>query len=146
MHSKLAAETMIHQLKRIPPENVPEIGKPTSYTCAECGGPIEEIQEGTVIRFRCQVGHGFTAHALLLGRLQKSEESVWGLVSNFMEASRLADLLSRQPRKEGMPSVAKKFQRVRDGCKALAALMQGAVEKIPDATLDGTTRDRRRPT
>ncbi|MBV8879183.1 MAG: hypothetical protein JO332_04375 [Planctomycetaceae bacterium] len=146
MRNKLAVETKIHEMKSIPPESVPEVGNPASFTCAECGGPIEEIHEGSVVRFRCQVGHGFTAHALLLGRLQKSEDSVWNLVSNFMEAARLADLLGRQAQKEGLGSVMKKFKSVHKTCSELANLFRGSVLKIPDATLDQLTPDRRRPT
>jgi two-component system, chemotaxis family, protein-glutamate methylesterase/glutaminase len=145
MRSKLAIETRLHELRSVPPENVPEVGQASSYTCAECGGPIEEIHEGTVVRFRCQVGHGFTVHALLLGRLQKAEEATWNLVSTFMESARLSDLLGRQAQREGLASVARKFKQVHDSCTELADLFRSAVQRIPDATLDATTPDRKRP-
>ena len=146
MPSKPAGDTEIYSMKRIPPGRVPEVGKSSSYTCAHCGGPLEEIREGSVLRFRCQVGHGFSAHALLLGRLQKSEDAIWSLVSSFMESSRLSELLGNQARKEGMTAIARKLKRVRDECADLADLFRDAILKIPDVSLDEKTPEHRRST
>ena len=41
------------------------LGKVSPYTCPECHGALWEIRDGTMLRFRCHVGHAFTADAVL---------------------------------------------------------------------------------
>src|SRR5215212_9137289 len=36
-------------------------GELSQFTCPECSGPLYEIQSGDLVRFRCKVGHAFTA-------------------------------------------------------------------------------------
>src|SRR5262249_36868835 len=37
-----------------------EIGRPSTFGCPECGGPLNQITEGDVVRFRCHVGHAWS--------------------------------------------------------------------------------------
>jgi two-component system chemotaxis response regulator CheB len=36
-------------------------GPPSPFTCPDCGGTLWEIKEPGLVRYRCHVGHGFTA-------------------------------------------------------------------------------------
>lgn len=40
------------------------LGKPSTFACPDCGGVLWEIEDGSLLRYRCHVGHGFTAAAL----------------------------------------------------------------------------------
>jgi two-component system, chemotaxis family, protein-glutamate methylesterase/glutaminase len=42
-------------------ENVEQIGSRTTYGCLECGGSIWQIGNEDPLRFRCHIGHSFTA-------------------------------------------------------------------------------------
>src|SRR5262249_1015862 len=44
----------------------PPSGTPSTLACPDCGGTLWELQEGELIRFRCRVGHAFTAQSLLV--------------------------------------------------------------------------------
>ncbi|MFH6785557.1 MULTISPECIES: chemotaxis protein CheB [Methylobacterium] len=37
---------------------------PAPITCPDCGGVLSQLREGRVLRFRCQIGHAYTAEAL----------------------------------------------------------------------------------
>src|SRR5205814_5972395 len=37
---------------------------PSALTCPDCGGALWEVQNERILRFRCHLGHGFTAQGL----------------------------------------------------------------------------------
>jgi two-component system chemotaxis response regulator CheB len=37
-----------------------EEGTPAPFSCPECGGVLSEVREGTLLRFRCQIGHRYS--------------------------------------------------------------------------------------
>ena len=108
---RLKAETDILRMDGLPTD-VRRLGTPVALTCPDCGGPILEIADGGIPRYRCQVGHGFTAPVMLTGRLESVERELWHLVSSFEEAARVADTLAKASRKErrnGRAAVLKKL-------------------------------------
>ena len=40
-------------------------GKLSAFICPECRGPLYEIEDGGLLRFRCRVGHAYTADGVL---------------------------------------------------------------------------------
>jgi two-component system, chemotaxis family, protein-glutamate methylesterase/glutaminase len=96
---RLKAETAIVRMDGVAGD-VAKLGDPVALTCPDCGGPILEIADGGIPRYRCQVGHGFTAPAMLAGRLESVERELWHLVSSLEEAARVAEALAKASRKE----------------------------------------------
>lgn len=42
------------------------VGDPSPYSCPDCGGVLDGVhQEGSVLRFRCRVGHAYSVESLL---------------------------------------------------------------------------------
>lgn len=64
---------------------VRSLGQPSFYTCPECHGSMVAIQEGSIRRFRCHTGHGFTAESLLEEALPRIENSLWGALAQLEE-------------------------------------------------------------
>ena len=58
-------------------EATSKLGKPTVYTCPDCGGVLTEIEEAGMLRYRCFTGHVFTENVLLKEFSEKTEESLW---------------------------------------------------------------------
>jgi two-component system chemotaxis response regulator CheB len=44
---------------------VMEIGKISKYSCPDCHGVLVQIEEGTIVRFRCHTGHSFSIKSLI---------------------------------------------------------------------------------
>ncbi|WP_018619737.1 chemotaxis protein CheB [Spirosoma luteum] len=61
------------------------MGEVSTLTCPECHGVLVSIQEGTLTRYRCHTGHGFTAKSLLSGVTQTVEDSVWNAIRALEE-------------------------------------------------------------
>lgn len=54
-----------------------KIGTPSTLVCPECSGPLWELRDGDLLRFRCQVGHAFNADTMLAAQDDFVERSLW---------------------------------------------------------------------
>ena len=54
-----------------------QLGQPSRYACPECHGVLAEIQEGSLIRFRCHTGHGYSMQTLAAALDQDIDDSLW---------------------------------------------------------------------
>lgn len=77
------------------------IGDLAPLTCAECGGPLWEIREDNVPRFRCREGHSYTAKTLLSELTDGIEQSLWVAVQTMDERVRILDRLVDFDEKKG---------------------------------------------
>lgn len=70
-------------------ENVERIGSRTTYTCPQCSGAIWQIdkdkEEQEPLRFRCHIGHSFTADIFLDEQTQHVENALWSAVRMMEE-------------------------------------------------------------
>lgn len=76
-------------------ENPPvkeQLGMPSVYACPDCHGVLWEIKEGNLLRFRCRVGHAYTAETLNVAMSQATEDTLWASMRALEEK---ADLLRR---------------------------------------------------
>jgi two-component system chemotaxis response regulator CheB len=68
-----------------------QLGSPSGYTCPDCNGSLVSISEGN---FRCQVGHAWTADALLAARDDEVEGALWVALRSLQEKARLSRQLA----------------------------------------------------
>lgn len=53
------------------------LGVPSPYGCPDCGGVLNEVVGGTPVRFRCRVGHAYSAESLLRHQAGTFEDALW---------------------------------------------------------------------
>jgi two-component system chemotaxis response regulator CheB len=70
-------EDRMARLDPATPENVEKLGQPFTFTCPECDGPLWEIRDEEVLRFRCRVGHAYTAENMLAEKSEALEGALW---------------------------------------------------------------------
>jgi two-component system, chemotaxis family, protein-glutamate methylesterase/glutaminase len=68
---------------------------PTKFTCPDCYGPIERIDNGSGQEYRCRVGHSYSPRAILDAHADAEERSLWTAVQNLEESADLAYEVSR---------------------------------------------------
>lgn len=64
-----------------------QLGEPSGYTCPDCNGSLVNVSQGN---YRCQVGHAWTAQALLRARDGEFEGALWVALRSLQEKARLA--------------------------------------------------------
>lgn len=66
-----------------------KFGPPTSIICPDCGGPLWEMRQGKVKRYRCLTGHLFSHETLLDGEKEDLEKALWTATKTLEERAGL---------------------------------------------------------
>ncbi|MBW4678877.1 MAG: chemotaxis protein CheB [Microcoleus vaginatus WJT46-NPBG5] len=87
-----------------------EIGTPANLGCPTCGGTLWEHNAGDLLRFRCRVGHAWSADSLIAQQSEAIEEALWTAFRALEESSALSRRLAKraQDRKQGQ--IAARFE------------------------------------
>ena len=81
-------------------------GTLTAFTCPECKGPLWELRDGELIRYRCRVGHAFTSETMLESQSEALEDALWAAYNALKESSMVAERLASDARRRGRSHVA----------------------------------------
>jgi two-component system chemotaxis response regulator CheB len=65
-------------------------GSPSGFGCPDCGGVLWEVGEQAGLRFRCRVGHAYTARALLAAEDAGLEDALWAALRALEEQESLS--------------------------------------------------------
>lgn len=84
-------------------------GEPSGFTCPECNGGLWEVVEGKLVRYRCRVGHAYTAETLLSASGSQVEAALWFALRSLEENAAFADNLSRRADSMRQGMAAKRF-------------------------------------
>src|SRR5262249_19318049 len=118
-------------------------GTPSGFACPECGGALWELTEDEMIRFRCRVGHAWSAGTLLAAQSDALEAALWTALRALEESAALADRLSARLRKRGSNGPAERFaEQARDASQRAALIRNALLQGEPgDVTEPATTEE-----
>jgi two-component system, chemotaxis family, protein-glutamate methylesterase/glutaminase len=92
-----------------------QIGRLSQVSCPECHGPLWEIADGGLLRYRCQVGHAYTGEALLTAQADEIESTLWRLLRSHQDRANAARCMAERERAQRNDSLADLLQnRARD--------------------------------
>lgn len=100
---KMEADELIASVERI--------GKISKLTCPDCHGALWEINDEDMLRYRCHVGHAFSAEALNEGQSEMLEAALWSAVRALEEQMMLAQRIVERARKANHQRAAIMFER-----------------------------------
>jgi two-component system chemotaxis response regulator CheB len=86
-----------------------ELGTLVSVTCPECGGPLWELHNDHLQRYRCRLGHAFTATSLLVGQSEVIETALWTAVRTMEERANVLTQLARGRKAHGQEKLAERY-------------------------------------
>jgi two-component system chemotaxis response regulator CheB len=70
-------ESKFVEMETMSMNDMDAIGSHAGLSCPECRGPIWKIKDGTLQRYRCHVGHAYTAEAMRAGQIEDQEVHLW---------------------------------------------------------------------
>jgi len=110
MSETMEKETKQEAMDMATIEDEDKPGTPSVYGCPECGGTLWELHDGELLRFRCRVGHAFSAEGLLAEQSEGLDSALWSAFRALEENASLARRLAERARKHHGPKVAKRFK------------------------------------
>ena len=102
-------------------------GVPSVYACPECHGTLWEIHEGNVLRFRCRVGHAYTAESLLADHNDSLERALWAALRALEENASLTRRLAQRAVERGLTAARERFEERAQEAEANAAQIRRAI-------------------
>lgn len=91
--------------------SVEQLGKISRLTCPDCHGALWEIRDDEMLRYRCHVGHAYSAESLSDGQSQMLEAALWSAVRALEEQMMLAKRIVDRARKSNHTRAVKAFER-----------------------------------
>jgi two-component system, chemotaxis family, protein-glutamate methylesterase/glutaminase len=87
-----------------------ELGESVSVTCPDCGGPLWELRDEKLRRYRCRLGQAFTAESLLTGQSEVIEYALWAAVRPMEDRVRTLMSLANGRREHGQSRLADSYE------------------------------------
>jgi two-component system chemotaxis response regulator CheB len=92
-------------------ENIDKVtGPPSPFTCPECGGSLWELGGGRLLRYRCHLGHGYTADSLVADQSDSLDNALWTALRALEEHSMLRRRLAEHARDRGLKGPARNLE------------------------------------
>lgn len=109
MPAEMELENRYARAEHITPEHDGKLGEISALTCPECHGPLWEIRDETLVRFRCRTGHAFTAESMLAEQAEALEDALWLAVNTLEESALVSERLASEATERRHTHVAERF-------------------------------------
>jgi two-component system chemotaxis response regulator CheB len=97
---------------------------PSAFTCPDCGGSLWEITNGKLVRYRCHVGHVYTADSLVMEKDGALENVLWSALRALEESVVLRHRMAKRAREGKISTIAEDFERRAREDEARARLLR----------------------
>ena len=91
--------------------SIEKLGNISKLTCPDCHGALWEINDDDILRYRCHVGHAYSAESLNKGQTEMLEMALWSAVRALEEQMILARRIVERARKANHMRAAMMFER-----------------------------------
>ena len=106
------------------------------FTCPECSGPLLEDERDGVLKFRCRVGHVYSAESLAAAQGRGVEEALWTALRALEERTEMAARLARRFAMRGRHVTAARYERRAYDARQQAETIRTALEQFADAAAE----------
>ncbi|MGY3621042.1 chemotaxis protein CheB [Bradyrhizobium sp. USDA 10063] len=107
---EIRLEVEIAAGERIGSDRLIPIADPAPLTCPGCGGVLSQLKDGHPLRFRCQVGHAYTADALAREQENRVDEALRVALRIIEERAELVHRMALDGSHSGRAAVAEMYE------------------------------------
>ncbi|WP_348628445.1 chemotaxis protein CheB [Mesorhizobium sp. WSM3868] len=104
------------------------LGELSVFTCPECHGPLWEIEDGDMLRYRCHTGHAFTADAVMEAQASEADEILWSLLRSHQQRAEFARRRAEREKAQNRSKLASEIGRRAKEYEADAAVIERILE------------------
>jgi len=122
-----------------------ETGSPVPLTCPDCGGTLWEFHNGELLRYRCHVGHGFTAESLYNGQRDKIEDTLWSALRAIDETIELRRRMAARARDRNLLAIVPGLEKDIAEYESRADALRQLLMESPGVPSPRAHRRRRAP-
>src|SRR5947209_11985790 len=91
-------------------KSVNQLGNISAFTCPDCHGALWELRDGELVRFRCHVGHAFSADSLEAEQSEALEGALWSALRALEEKMALTRRMAHRAREHNNLMTANSFE------------------------------------
>jgi two-component system chemotaxis response regulator CheB len=103
-------------------------GRPSGFSCPDCNGVLWEIRDGGLVRYRCRLGHAWSAEGLLGQQSEQLDSALWMALRGLEEKAALAKTLSDRARERSSALTASRFTEQAEGASRAAGMIRSLLE------------------
>lgn len=85
-------------------------GDVSPFSCPACGGVLWQVEDGELLRFRCRVGHAFSAEGALDAEGEEIETALWTALRALQERAHLSTRIAGRMERTGAERSRKRFE------------------------------------
>jgi two-component system, chemotaxis family, protein-glutamate methylesterase/glutaminase len=108
-------------------------GIPSTQTCPECHGTLWEAQDTGLPKFRCRIGHSYTAEGLITHQAEQLEAALWTALRALEEHEALARRLAARATEFGHKHTAARFAEQAVDAEHHAAVIRSVLHESGEA-------------
>ena len=109
-------------------KNEDRLGEPSVFVCPECHGPLWEIEDGDMLRYRCHTGHAFTSEAMLEAQSAEADQILWSLLRAHQQRAEFARRMAEREKDPKRFELASKLRERSKEYEADAEVIERILE------------------
>jgi len=99
-------------------------GAPSVFSCPECHGCLWEVSDSELVRFRCRVGHAYTAHSLEVEQNHALEAALWAALRSLEESATMARRMEARAAEQGHTRTGARYREKADDTEQQARVVR----------------------
>jgi two-component system, chemotaxis family, protein-glutamate methylesterase/glutaminase len=113
-------------------------GKLSVFTCPECHGTLWEAEDRGIVRFRCRVGHVYSAESMLSAQTDSVDRALWTALRSLEERAAFTHRLAERAHQRRHGWVARAFEERAQAADGHAAVLRelllnrALLHEVPD--------------
>jgi two-component system, chemotaxis family, protein-glutamate methylesterase/glutaminase len=111
-------------------EDMDSIGRRSALACPDCGGVMWEIDEEGLLRYRCHVGHTYTAEVMSLALDENLRRALASGLRALEERVALAGKLHNQAVDAGHRLIAETWAAKTRECEREMDVIRGSIRRM----------------